>query len=219
LHFVEFAKSSRPYPKVISAWIKGHPYWRNLENELFKEGQPWLFAEAAIKTILPNIHNPLISTAKTLVSRIVEASDSELITALLEKAERIGLKKFLIAFDFDLDRFGSPLLRASLERERYKFSREYIHIRYEGEEFLCVVSQMPEGLSPQRHQNAVWIFCLSSKTSALTIEQVVNSVTVFATETGTFPSVIRIVGRDLTELSEREGVLVLADPHMWGLAS
>jgi len=153
------------------------------------------------------------------VVRVIESYEVLRINELLHFAQKKGLESFLKAFDFDEDRFGSPLLRTTLEHSGYTFLRRYLNISINGSEYLAITSQMPEGLSPQRHQNSVWIFCLSEKPNPEDIEKLVNTSIIFSVENGGFPSVIRIVGNDLSGLPEKEGLLVLADPKMWGLAA
>lgn len=218
-NFIEFARASRPRPKVISSWTKGHPYWRSLEDALFKEKSELLIAKASIHTVLPDIRTVFEKDSNQFLIQEINQNDIKEINDLISDADNSGLTPFLKAFDFDHDRFGSPLLRMSLDRVGYRLLRSYLKVSDATNTYIAVISRMPEGLSPQRHQSAVWIFCIKGTPDSGSVKRLVNSVILFATEISTFPSIIRIVGRDLSRLEGKECLLVLAEPTMWEYAT
>jgi hypothetical protein len=217
--FIEFARASQPYPRIISAWIKGHPYWSALEKAIDSHGAHLVTTRSSIRTILPDIREQIETFQDDAEITIIEPMNAAEIDSLLLEASSSGLDHFLRAFDFDHDRFGSPLLKMNLERSNYNFSRFYLKIKYAEQTCIAVVSKMPEGVSPQRHQNAVWIFVLNKGLDTRQCEKLVGTVIKASVESGTFPSVIRIVGADLSMLNGNDGLVVLADPRMWVLAN
>jgi hypothetical protein len=216
--FIDFSNYVSPYPKILTAWTPGHPYWKTLEQNLEKtENKEIVHSSVVGITLTPDVCS-IYKQKEPFRAKEIKACDLSIITDIRKQGERIKIIGFLDAFNFCPDTFASPHLKSLLRTQGYKFLRHYYKFKINNSAFLVVISSLPEGLSPQRHQSAVWIFSLSESQLKPDLDAVVKFATLKATEISTFPSVIRIIGKGLNSVySENLSRMVIADPKIWSL--
>ena len=216
--FIDFSNYVSPYPKLLTAWTVGHPYWKKLEENLKKnENKDIIHSSVTGVTITPDVLE-VYNKDDSHTSEEIKAADLEKINEIRQQGQILGFVGFFDAFNFCVDSFASPHLRSLLRSQGYKFFRYYYNFKINNSSFLIIISNLPEGLSPQRHQSAVWIFSLDRLSCKTDVSAAIRFSTVKATEVSTFPSIVRVVGNNLELIyPEKLSRMVIAAPRIWGL--
>ncbi len=211
--FVEFSAQSAPYPMVLVAWKWNHPYWQEMQRQSQVEGTNLVHATASARLAYPQISTNYLKR-NDLNAAEVRAIDVSRIREIRALAKKAGVLGFLNAFDFSEEKFGSPLLRLTLKNCDFRFLRQYIFVACQDKYFLGVLSHLPEGLSPQRHQSAIWLIVLSEGVDEVLTQSVWEELTLRSVRMGNFPSLVRIIGKDLNLFGGEEIRIFVADPKL-----
>jgi hypothetical protein len=155
--FGYYAISTRPTPRIFLIWVKNHPYWRSFQEKISKHEPPDAIQLAIGYQRLPKI---IASRHDQPVVRISEVSGDNYIE--IENIHRsIGDKSVLElvkAFDFEIDRFGSPRLSHAVWRDNKVFWRKYLRVESESISGLAILTALPDGMNPNRVIDSGWFF-------------------------------------------------------------
>ncbi|MBL7715169.1 MAG: hypothetical protein JNL01_06840 [Bdellovibrionales bacterium] len=153
--FGEQSLSSSPSPLSMIMWKRGHPFWRAFEEHL-KECNYVLGRFTVSYARFEEFSES--AQVRSLFSE-VKSSDFSTIKSIGGIAETCGVGSFIRAFDFDYDRFASPVLRSEFEKAELNFFRKYFILQTEGGQIaaLVIVNKFPMNGSLIRSTDSVWL--------------------------------------------------------------
>ena len=164
LSFSQFACTLRPVPRVLLIWVKGHPFWRDLEGQLTHETPPM-----AVRLKIGYLRLSTESIDENVSSRIsaleIRAEDYQKIEQVHHEIGDDDVSVLARVFDFCIDRISSEKLTQAVQKDGKIFWRRYFEIRSEQCGGLAVVTSAPDGMNPNRVVDGIWFF--EFKTSKL----------------------------------------------------
>jgi hypothetical protein len=158
--FSEFALTCTPCPRILLSWATGHPYWGEYQEYLdSKQGSELL---CSIETVYTRFSNRILghTGSADFVIEQVHPTDFQLIRSIESTVSGTGLHELLRTFDFSIESFASFDLRKSIAKSGHSFSRKYFHLRSGDRRYLIIGSHYPDGTSPNRTPDVLWMIPL-----------------------------------------------------------
>jgi hypothetical protein len=159
----EFSLSITPVPKHFLAWVCGHGYFKNFEKALFEKGTEYILGHCNMfytRILKENIKN---SPQKFHITEI-KADEFSQIKNFRELLAEKNLLEFADIMDFNINNFGSPILKETFKQFNHPFKRQYYKINFYNEfNFLLVLTLVPEGQNPGRWIDSIFLFDLNNQ--------------------------------------------------------
>lgn len=155
--FSDFSMSNKPCPVHMYTWIIGHPYWMDFCEIIKASG---LIRELVL-TGYSRYSLESLQTDKKLCSisrQAIQAADYSKISDIRNKLVANGSINHASLFDFDIDRFGSPVLADHFKLKQQPFGRYYFEIVAGPTRWLAVFTTFPMGASFNRVPESIWVF-------------------------------------------------------------
>lgn len=190
--FADFSLEQSPCPSHLYSWVKDHPYWIDFQRKLLNSD---LVRERAFAGYTRYAKNLIRDASEKYRPHIktISASEYEKILRLKNILIKNGTHLHASLIDFDVDRFGSPILNKSFNTQGHFFSRTYIELLGKATTWLVAFSNFPIGDSLNRLSDAVWVFQLEGTEDAAIKEWpgLVSQIFQSALRLGIKPSSIR----------------------------
>jgi hypothetical protein len=157
--FSDFSMSNKPCPVHMYAWIVGHPYWMDFcelikSSGLIRELVLTGYSRYSIESLQTD--RELCNISK----RVIQAAEYKKISDIRSKLVANGSINHASLFDFDIDRFGSPILSDHFKFKQQPFARHYIEMAAGQTRWLAVFTTFPLGASFNRVPESIWVFPL-----------------------------------------------------------
>ena len=183
-HFVDFLQRKTPTPKVYGAWKLNHPFWKNTEG--FLEANPdAIFSNLLGYTFFLDPSKKMTTTVPITFTTLNGSELTEINEISTQLKDR-NVFEFAHAFDFDIDRFGSPRIREKFAARNFTFRRKYIVARSDYFECLLILSRFPFGVSPYNNTSIIFALPMSGDISNFT-QNFVNAIGKEAVCEGIYP--------------------------------
>jgi hypothetical protein len=161
--FKDFALSQTPCPKVFFVWKRGHPYWHDFEQHIFKSENASLL-EAWVKIAHTKISYLKNTSEKNeFNSRELDHRDHSKIISVINDLKSNATDRFAGSFDFSPDKYASPVLRTQFLLSNSEiFKRSYVEFYTESESYLVIFTKLPFGSSFNQVMTSAFVFSLRS---------------------------------------------------------
>lgn len=155
--FSEFCTTLAPCPVAAITWVTGHPYWKQFGLALEKSG---LIYEKVITgyTRYSAKYSAVQDGQRAFLCKVIPATSHDVIVGIVENLKRNGMYHHASLFDFDVDRFSSPVLTQNFRGINFSFSREYVEFSGQRSKWMAIFSAYPLGGSFNRIPESVWVF-------------------------------------------------------------
>ncbi|HAZ11501.1 MAG: hypothetical protein A2X86_10985 [Bdellovibrionales bacterium GWA2_49_15] len=160
---MEFSLTLNPCPKHFTAWVNGHKFLKPFDDYLHHQGKNQILAECFMMYSRLKTHE-ILSTDMTWKKTQIFAQEFQVIGELRDQLYKEGLLEFADLMDFNANNFSSPKLQQIFGEHELPFRREYWRFtNHDGQEFLGILTLVPEGQNPGRFIDSIFVFDLNSR--------------------------------------------------------